>query len=241
MRLDRFISNLQRFNRRDARRLLASGQLQVDGQTIRDGCFDVNRFNRIELACEVLQAGKPARYLMLHKPLGVVSATRHAQHPTVLDLLPEAQRTDLHLVGRLDLNTSGLLLLSNDGHWSRQLSLPASRMPKIYRLQTEQPIGSEYIEAFARGIHFANEDVTTLPAELEILGPHEARLTLHEGRHHQIKRMFAHFHNRVTALHRESIGALHLADLPCAAWRTLTVQEVLQLQPESEPKHHIAS
>jgi 16S rRNA pseudouridine516 synthase len=203
----------------------------VDGGIVCDGRHAVCPFNRIELAAELLQAGKPARYLMLHKPPGVVSATRHAQHRTVLDLLPAAERDDLHLVGRLDLNTSGLLLLSNDGHWSRQLSLPASRMPKVYRLQTEQPINPQCIQAFACGIHLPNEDITTLPAELEILASHEARLTLHEGRHHQIKRMFAHFHNKVTALHRERIGPLHLGDLPCAAWRPLTVQEVLQLQP----------
>jgi 16S rRNA pseudouridine516 synthase len=130
------------------------------------------------------------------------------------------------------LNTSGLLLITNDGHWSRRLTLPDSHLPKVYRVQTEQPITAEYAEVFARGLYFAYENLTTLPAELEILAPNEARLTLHEGRYHQVKRMFGHFRNRVIGLHRESIGTLHLGALPCGDWRTLTVQEVRQLQPD---------
>ncbi|MBF7729839.1 pseudouridine synthase [Pseudomonas sp. N040] len=231
MRLDRFISNLARFNRQDARQLLASGRLRVDGQTVADGCLQVREFNRIELDDEVLQAGKPARFYLLHKPVGYVSATKHPEHPSVLDLLDVPDKHDLHLAGRLDLNTSGLLLITNDGHWSRQLTLPGSRLPKVYRVQTAQPISAEYVEVFARGLYFAYEDLTTLPAELQILGPREARLTLHEGRYHQVKRMFGHFRNQVLGLHRESIGALHLGELPSGAWRALTVQEVRQLQP----------
>ena len=232
MRLDRFISNLARFNRQDARQLLASGRLQVDGQTVRDGQLQIREFNRVELDHEVLQAGKPARFYMLHKPTGYVSATVHPQHPTVLDLLDVPDKHELHLAGRLDLNTSGLLLITNDGHWSRQLTLPGSHLPKAYRVRTEHPITAEYADVFARGLYFAYEDLTTLPAELQILAAHEARLTLHEGRYHQVKRMFGYFRNRVIDLHRESIGALHLGELPCGAWRTLTVQEVRQLQPQ---------
>lgn len=232
MRLDRFISNLARFNRQDARQLLASGRLQVDGQTVRDGQLQIRAFNRIELDNEVLQAGKAARFYMLHKPPGYVSATQHPQHPSVLDLLDVPDKHELHLAGRLDLNTSGLLLITNDGHWSRQLTLPGSHLPKVYRVTTEQPITAEYAEAFSRGLYFAYENLTTLPAILEILATHEARLTLHEGRYHQVKRMFGHFRNRVLDLHRERIGTLHLGELSSGAWRPLTVQEVRQLQPQ---------
>ncbi|GIZ13464.1 hypothetical protein NCCP436_28800 [Pseudomonas sp. NCCP-436] len=147
---------------------------------------------------------------MLHKPVGVVSATEHDSHRTVLDLLDENHRHDLHLAGRLDLNTSGLLLLTNDGQWSRRITQPQQRKPKVYRVRTERPITAEYVEVFARGLYFAYENLTTLPAELQLLDSHNARLTLYEGRYHQVKRMFGHFRNRVLALHRERMGEIAL-------------------------------
>lgn len=226
MRLDRFLSNLPRFNRQDARQLISQGRIYLDGQQCRDAQSEVREFSRVQLDDELLQAGKAARYFMLHKPVGVVSATRHPEHRTVLDLLDEPDKDDLHLAGRLDLNTSGLLLISNDGLWTRRLTLPGSKQPKVYRVLTEQPISTEYIEVFARGLYFAYEDLTTLPAELEILGSHSARLTLHEGRYHQVKRMFGHFQNKVIGLHRERIGPLELGDLPPGHYRALRAEEV---------------
>ncbi len=226
MRLDRFLSNLPRFNRQDARQLISQGRIRLDGLECRDAQAEVREFSRVQLDDELLQAGKAARYFMLHKPAGVVSATRHPEHRTVLDLLDEPDKDDLHLAGRLDLNTSGLLLISNDGLWTRRLTLPGSKQPKVYRVQTEQPITDEYIEVFARGLYFAYEDLTTLPAELEILDSHSARLTLHEGRYHQVKRMFGHFQNKVIGLHRERIGPLDLGDLPLGHYRALSAEEI---------------
>ncbi len=226
MRLDRFLSNLSRFNRQDARQLISQGRIRLDGLECRDAQAEVREFSRVQLDDELLQAGKAARYFMLHKPVGVVSATCHPEHRTVLDLLDEPNKDDLHLAGRLDLNTSGLLLISNDGLWTRRLTLPGSKQPKVYRVQTEHPITDEYIEVFARGLYFAYEDLTTLPAELEILDSHSARLTLHEGRYHQVKRMFGHFQNKVIGLHRERIGPLNLGDLPVGQYRALSAEEV---------------
>ena len=226
MRLDRFLSNLSRFNRQDARQLISQGRIRLDGLECRDAQAEVREFSRVQLDDELLQAGKAARYFMLHKPVGVVSATCHPEHRTVLDLLDEPNKDDLHLAGRLDLNTSGLLLISNDGLWTRRLTLPGSKQPKVYRVQTEHPITDEYIEVFARGLYFAYEDLTTLPAELEILDSHSARLTLHEGRYHQVKRMFGHFQNKVIGLHRERIGPLDLGDLPLGHYRALSAEEI---------------
>lgn len=227
MRLDRFLSNLPRFSRADARQLLAAGRLRVDGATVRDGRVEVREFNRIELGEELLQAGKPARYFMLNKPAGVVSATAHDQHRTVLDLLDEPDKHELHIGGRLDLNTTGLLLVTNDGLWSRRLTEPSSRLGKVYRVTTEQPIGAEYVEVFARGLYFAYENLTTLPAELHILDTHSALLTLHEGRYHQVKRMFGHFRNRVVGLHRERMGPLCLdPELAPGQYRALRAEEI---------------
>ena len=227
MRLDRFLSNLPQLNRQAARQLLASGRVKVDGAVVCDGLCEVSQFSRIEVDSELLQAGKAARYFMLHKPIGVVSATAHEQHRTVLDLLDEPDTADLHLAGRLDLNTSGLLLITNDGQWSRRLTEPRSRLGKVYRVETEQLITPEYIEVFARGLYFAYEDLTTLPAELVILDSHSALLTLHEGRYHQVKRMFGHFQNKVIGLHRLSMGAIQLdPQLAPGQYRALTEAEI---------------
>ena len=227
MRLDRFLSNLPQLNRQAARQLLASGRVKVDGAVVCDGLCEVSQFSRIEVDSELLQAGKAARYFMLHKPIGVVSATAHEQHRTVLDLLDEPDKAELHLAGRLDLNTSGLLLITNDGQWSRRLTEPRSRLGKVYRVETEQLITPEYIEVFARGLYFAYEDLTTLPAELVILDSHSALLTLHEGRYHQVKRMFGHFQNKVIGLHRLSMGAIQLdPQLAPGQYRALTAAEI---------------
>ncbi|WP_405120413.1 pseudouridine synthase [Pseudomonas leptonychotis] len=228
MRLDRFLSNLPQLNRQTVRRLLASSRVRVDGAVVCDGLSEVSQFSRIEVDRELLQAGKAARYFMLHKPTGVVSATEHEQHRTVLDLLDEPDKTDLHLAGRLDLNTSGLLLITNDGQWSRRLTEPRSRLGKVYRVETEQPISPEYIEVFAQGLYFAYENLTTLPAELVIESSHSALLTLHEGRYHQIKRMFGHFQNKVIGLHRLSMGAIQLdPHLAPGQYRPLSAAEIV--------------
>ena len=232
MRVDRFLSNLPQFNRQQVRLLLIEKRIQVDGQVISDPRHEINAFSRIELDENILQAGKPARYFMLHKPQGCVSATRDAEHPTVLDLLNEPDKHDLHIAGRLDFNTSGLLLITNDGHWSRHVTQPQTKMPKVYYVETEQEITDAYISKFREGVYFAFEDLTTQPAGLELLGPFSARLSIVEGRYHQVKRMFGFFDNKVMRLHRESIGPLVLdSQLAPGEYRALSEQEVLQFQP----------
>ena len=232
MRVDRFLSNLPQFNRQQVRLLLIEKRIQVDGQVISDPRHEINAFSRIELDGNILQSGKPARYFMLHKPQGCVSATQDAEHPTVLDLLNEPDKHDLHIAGRLDFNTSGLLLITNDGHWSRHVTQPQTKMPKVYYVETEQEITDAYISKFREGVYFAFEDLTTQPAGLELLGPFSARLSIVEGRYHQVKRMFGFFDNKVMRLHRESIGPLVLdSQLAPGEYRALSEQEVLQFRP----------
>ena len=230
MRLDRYLGNLPRLNRAEARLYLAEGRVRVNGLIERDGRCNVREFDRIELDDDLLQTGKPARYFMLNKPSGVVSATTHGEHPTVLDLLDEPDKHELHIGGRLDLTTTGLLIITNDGLWSRRLTEPRSRLGKVYRVTTEQPITEDYAEVFARGLYFAYENLTTLPAELQLLDSHQALLTLHEGRYHQVKRMFGHFRNRVIGLHRERMGPLQLDPaLGPGQYRPLSTEEVAQV------------
>jgi len=198
----------------------------VDGAVTRDGSLKMAPMLRVTLDDRVLQAGQ-AKYFMLHKPVGVVSATKDDKHRTVIDLFAPEIRDDLHIAGRLDLNTTGLMLLTNDGRWSRRVTQPETRIPKVYHVHTEDPIEADYAEVFRKGIHFAYEGLTTLPADFDVLSSHRSRLTLFEGRYHQVKRMFGYFDNKVIGLHREKIGGLVLdPKLQPGEYRRLTVEEI---------------
>ncbi|NWA23808.1 pseudouridine synthase [Pseudomonas gingeri] len=230
MRLDRFLSNLPRFNRQQVRLLLVQKRARVDGLIVADPHHEVSEFSQVEVDDEVLQEGRPARYFMLHKPQGCVSATTDPEHRTVLDLIDEPDAAELHIAGRLDFNTTGLMILTNDGQWSRRLTQPGTKLPKVYYVETEQVIGAEYAETFARGLYFAFEDLTTQPATLELLGPRSARLSIVEGRYHQVKRMFGHFDNKVLRLHREAMGPLMLDEqLAPGQYRVLRSEEIEQI------------
>lgn len=227
MKLDRLIAGHQSQGRQAAHHAIATRRVRVDGVVVTDSHHPVDRFMKVEIDDVLVQGAERALYLMLHKPVGILSATKDEQHPTVIDLIEDPDRHTLHIAGRLDRSTSGLVLLTNDGRWSKGLMAAEEKVPKVYLVETLNPISPDAVEAFARGFYFHTEDITTLPAELVILGERSARLTLHEGRYHQVKRMFHRVENRVVKLHRESIGALTLpADLPPGAWRMLSAEEV---------------
>ncbi len=213
--------------RKQARRCVLERRVTVDGVTAGRHDLELTRFSRVELDGRPVVETSPRIGLMLYKPRGVLSATKDAQWPTVLDGIDLAGKESLHLVGRLDRATTGLVLLTNDGAWSKALMRPERKVPKVYEVETAHPIAAGTVEAFARGFHFHTENITTLPAELEITGERQARLTLHEGRYHQIKRMFHRVGNRVTALHRSRIGDLALPDdWTPGQWRLLTEAEM---------------
>jgi 16S rRNA pseudouridine516 synthase len=226
MRLDRFLTRRGTHPCKEIARLLRDGQVAVDGQIETHGPRKITRFSRIELSGDVLQA-QEAVYLMLHKPAGYLSATTDPQHPTVIELLDHPLRDQLHLAGRLDRASTGLLLLTNDGRWSRLVTEPDKEIAKRYRVTTRDRIPKETAVGFGEGIYFAYEDLTTRPAQLEILGPHEALLSIHEGRYHQVKRMFHAVGNQVLSLHREAIGPLVLDPaLAPGESRSLTREEI---------------
>ena len=208
-RLDRFVSGVVGINRRDVRPMLAQKRVLVDGCVATDINQVIGEFSHVMLDHRVLQANTPS-YVMLNKPAGVVSATKDVRHKTVIDLLDRSDRENLHIVGRLDFNSSGLLLLTNDGQWSRHLTTPEKNIAKLYRVTLEKPITEDYVHAFAEGMYFSYENITTLPAKLNILSDFVAEVSLVEGRYHQIKRMFGRFQNPVLTLHRIAIGNLPL-------------------------------
>lgn len=206
--------------------MLAQKRVTVDGTIALNIEQRINKFSNITLDGKVLQ-NNPTYYVMLHKPVGVVCATKDAQHQTVIDLLEVDFKDQLHIVGRLDLNTSGLVLLTNDSRWSEAITQPEKKVTKVYQVTLANPIDETYIEGFARGMYFDFEGITTQPAQLRILGKNEAEVKLTEGKYHQIKRMFGRFRNPVIALHRSQIGDLVLdKDLDAGQFRLLTPEEV---------------
>jgi 16S rRNA pseudouridine516 synthase len=232
-RLDRFISEHCQVNRKAVRLFVAQKRIRVDSIIANDVAQQIDRFSRICFDDDVLQANQ-AHYIMLHKPVGVVCATKDEQHKTVIDLLGEqwsvTDKESLHIVGRLDLNTSGLVLLTNDSRWSERLTSPEHKVEKCYRVTLAKPINTEYITAFAQGMYFSYEDITTQPAKLTIVSTYVAQVILTEGRYHQIKRMFGRFRNPVIALHRQSIGQLTLDDsLTSGGNRALLKAEVIDI------------
>ena len=228
-RLDRFISQQCQIPRKQVRLILAKGRVSVDGLVVRDADCQIDQFSHVMLDGRSLRQ-QQAIYLMLNKPVGVVSATKDNEHKTVMDLLPEYQDKGLHIVGRLDLNTSGLLLLTNDSRWSKQIMSPEHKVAKQYLVGLKEPLTQVYVKAFAEGFYFAYENITTQPAELEILDSHHARVSLVEGRYHQIKRMFGRFRNQVMTLHRFSVGDIYLDEtLKSGDFRPLSEKEVASI------------
>lgn len=226
MRLDRFIARHTRQSQQTARLLITAGRVQVEGQVIRDAQRAVDRFVTVQLDDRFLQQHTPLHF-MLHKPPGYLSATCDPLHPTVLQLFAESLRPQLHIGGRLDRSTSGLLILTNDGLWSRRLTEPGQRIPKMYLVGTAEPIAACAAERFEQGIHLGREDIVTSPAQLQLLAPDLARLTIYEGRHHQVKRMFHAVGNRVISLHRERMGEIELdSALSPGQYRALTTEEI---------------
>lgn len=228
-RLDRFIAQSRLGSKADVRLWIAQSKIKVDGVVAKSVQQLVDSFSHIAIAGKVLP--KPAkRYIMLYKPVGFLSAAQDAKHPVVMSLIPTEfyQNTlPLHLVGRLDLHSSGLLLLTNDGLWSQNVTEFNNNVSKVYKVILQNPIDEATIQGFAQGLYFAYENSVTRPAQLEKVSTYVVRVTLWDGRFHQIKRMFKHFGNRVMALHRIQVGPVILdkALLP-GQFRLLTQDEV---------------
>lgn len=224
-RLDRFISQNSVFSLSDTRLLIAQKRIVLDGHLAHSIQQKVTKFTQVVLDGKCLTYKTPV-YLMLNKPRGVVSATKDFKHPTVLDLIQHPQKNELHIAGRLDFNTTGLVLLTNDGAWSRKMSLPETKLEKTYEVTLSKSLNDDYVAVFRKGIYFSYENITTRPAGLEILSEYTARLSLVEGKYHQVKRMFGFFQNQVLSLHRVSVGNLSLEALEVGDSRALTEEEL---------------
>ena len=230
VKLLRYLANLGYGSRREVLGLLGEGRV-TDAAGERLYGDDIRAHADIRIDGEPLD---PAHglLLMLNKPTGVTCSTKD-QGRLVYDLLPKRFRLRdpvVSPVGRLDRDSSGLLLFTDDGQLLHRIIAPKSKLPKVYRATLARDLRGDEGDIFASGtLMLESEKTPLLPAQLELLGPREARLTLHEGRYHQVRRMFAAMGNHVEALHRERIGGLELADLSEGEWRLLGDEERAKL------------
>lgn len=220
-RLDKLLTQSGLYSRSEARELIRSGRVSVDGETLRrpevKAAEDAAVFvDGEEVNCSL------CRYFMLNKPAGVLSATDDRSQHTVLDLLPrEIRALGLFPVGRLDKDTTGLLLLTNDGGFAHRVISPKHGVVKTYLAVTASPVDAEDVRAFREGITLA-DGTRCLPAVLEPLDGCRCRVLVSEGKYHQVKRMLAACDKPCTALERTAVGALELdPELPRGGWREL--------------------
>lgn len=226
MRLDKYLCHATGLTRSRAQGMIRGGQVTVNGEVVKDPSWQLSDNAEVTWRDRAVQL-TGHRYFMVNKPQGVVCATTDTRHKTVLDLLDIDNKKGLHVAGRLDIDTTGLVLITDDGDWSHRLTSPRHHCSKRYRVTLAEPVEQELAVRFAEGIQLRNEKKKTRPASLEVLSATEVLLTLSEGKYHQVKRMFAAEGNHVKALHRECVGKIALDDnLQPGQWRELTPEEI---------------
>ncbi|HWA60717.1 MAG TPA: 16S rRNA pseudouridine(516) synthase [Caulobacteraceae bacterium] len=236
LRLDRLLSNLGYGTRKEIHGLARAGRIVLDGAPVAKAESKVEVGP--DLPARLKVSGAPVDppqglALMVHKPLGVTCSHREAG-PLVYELLPSRWRRRepaISTVGRLDKETSGLLLMTDDGALLHRIISPKAKVDKRYRATLARPLKGDEAAIFASGtLLLEGEDKPLAPAALEVLSPTEALLTISEGRYHQVRRMFAAVGNHVEALHRDRVGGLELpADLEPGAWRIMTAEDVAKV------------
>lgn len=232
IRLDKLLSQSGERTRSESAKLIRSGGVTVAGQPVRDPSIKVNPDEGSVCVNGATVKDEPFQYYLFHKPAGVLTAARDRKAPTVMDLVPEALlKRDVLPVGRLDKDTTGLLVLTNDGELAHRLLSPRHHVRKEYLATLDGPVGDADVAAFANGMVF--QDFTSMPAELIPLeapqGVYLALVYLQEGKFHQVKRMFAARGREVLALCRQAFGPLRLEGEP-GACRPLTPEELAALR-----------
>ncbi len=225
-RLDKFLCDSGAGTRSQVKAILKTGRVCVDGRAVKDGSVKIDPVaQQVTLDGEVM-GGQRRVVLMLNKPAGYVTATEDRQDRTVMELLPgQYCHLDVKPVGRLDKATEGLLLFTNDGDLLHRLISPKKEVPKVYYARHEGTAGPEDAQAFAEGLTL-KDGLQCLPAVLEPLGAGESRVTVCEGKYHQVRRMLASRGLPVSYLERVQEGTLHLGELPRGQVRELTEEEL---------------
>lgn len=231
MRLDRFISNATGLSRRLVHRQIKSGNVLVDGIKPKSIGLQLKPEQKVKVDGKIIVPAQHI-YLMLHKPDGYICANTDEQHSTVIDLLESTGITPhptepFQIVGRLDINTTGLVLLTTDGKWNHKITAPSNQCSKTYIVYLAEPISAENISTLESGISLKSEKKPTLPCKISPIDNSTVKIELNEGKYHQVKRMFAAVGNKVTKLHRERIGNISLPkDLELGEFRALTPEQI---------------
>lgn len=230
LRLDKFLCEFGIGTRSEVKTLLKKGLVTVNDCVVKSPDVKVDPdIDEITFQGKVLKY-QEFYYYMLHKPVGVITATEDKEQKTVMDLLGEAYRRDLFPVGRLDKDTEGLLLITNDGELSHALLSPRKHVPKTYLVQVPEALNSEQIKALEQGIDIG-DDKATMPAKVEVMDEEHILLTIHEGRYHQVKRMLAAVGSQVLYLKRITFGPLALDEnLEKGSYRALSKGEIEMLR-----------
>lgn len=232
MRLDKFICHATGMSRPFAQREVRGGHVTVNGEQVKKADTKICEFDVVVMDGKTL--GTPSlRYFMLHKPMGYVCATTDSEHPVVLDLLQENRLRNLQIAGRLDIDTTGLVLITDDGQWNHRVTAPARLCQKTYRVSLHEPLAELAAQQLRDGVLLHGEKTLTRPAILDFIdgSRKELRLSISEGKYHQIKRMLAAVGNAVVGLHRESIGSIVLDDaLAVGEYRALNAVEIASVR-----------
>lgn len=228
MRLDKFLANSGIGSRSEVKNYIRKGRIKVDGEIAKSSSLIIDEnINKISFDDEIIDYHE-FYYVLINKPKGYVSAVTDNVYPPVTDLVTEYQFAKLFPVGRLDVDTTGTLLLTNDGKLCHRLLSPKYHVDKTYHVITDYDIKEEMIKDFEEGIILDGE--LTLPAKLTILGKREAELTIHQGKFHQVKRMFLKYSLKVMELDRKSFAFLNHEDLEIGEYRELNKDEVQKLK-----------
>ena len=228
MRLDKFLANSGIGSRSEVKNYIRKGRIKVDGEIAKSSSLVIDEnINKISFDDEIIDYHE-FYYVLINKPKGYVSAVTDNVYPPVTDLVTEYQFAKLFPVGRLDVDTTGTLLLTNDGKLCHRLLSPKYHVDKTYHVITDYDIKEEMIKDFEEGIILDGE--LTLPAKLTILGKREAELTIHQGKFHQVKRMFLKYSLKVMELDRKSFAFLNHEDLKIGEYRELNKDEVQKLK-----------
>ena len=228
MRLDKFLANSGVGSRSEVKRLIKDKRVKVNGEIIRSDSFNVDETKDIVLFDDLEVKYKEFYYILLNKPQGYVSAVIDNVYPPVTDLLPEYKFANLFPVGRLDVDTTGALLLTNDGDLAHKLISPKYHVDKVYEVQVDKKLDNSLIKEFKKGIILDGE--LTMPADLVIVDDRHATLTLHQGKFHQVKRMFKKFGYEVLSLERIAFDFLTTDGLALGEYRELTPEEEKRLK-----------
>ncbi|MGR5062484.1 pseudouridine synthase [Photobacterium sp. DNB22_13_2] len=224
MRLDKFICKSTELTKAEAVKRINSGQVDVNGMVVTNEAAQVHENNTILLNGMKLKA-RDFRYILMHKPAGTICSNIDEVYPSLFNHLNVENVSELHIAGRLDADTTGMVLITDDGRWSFNITTPTKECSKVYRVGLSRAIADDVALKFKEGIQLQGEKQLTRPAVLEILGAKEVLLTITEGKFHQVKRMFSAVGNRVVSLHREAIGDVRI-DIEVGQWRYLTDSEV---------------